>query len=557
MKKILISLVIGLLIGAVVVFFIFHETTPQKIESVEKNSFYEVTSKLNLGGNLYFYLSTEQVIQKIEEFGAKMRKILESQTTKIQTDGIKPLQVYDIVFRLLKNSGLMEISGAGMSSIAIGENLNHSIFVLHHYPDKGDGLIWNLMDARPHEQMELKMLPVNTVMAGFTDLKLKLLWNWIKKEVDASNIPELKKGILSLEPMLKSQGIELEKLLASLSGRAGMVLCLDEEKMSRIPMGPIAADIPNPDFALVFSVNDTYIFDLLQKMMPPAPNKGKTVEKKIVVPVPPLPFPIKPVIWQRENLLFFASNESMVESMFAAQKGDDSLFKTEEFKKLSAYMPPKGNSFRFVSSRLFNLFLEIQQKTVQASGKSMEKDLALKQLFDLFPKELSMYEVTQKNSDGMVITVNHKLGFEFIALLPASALVGVIGAVAIPNLLSAKVKGEQKTTISNMKMISVAIDMYIVDNGTPPQGNTLEEIKAKLEPFYIKSLPIKDGWGNDFAYQFISKSGNHIYFVGSAGRDGVFEGFEQSGFYETNQINDFNGDIIIKNGEIVYGPRMN
>lgn len=557
MKKILISLVIGLLIGAVVVFFIFHETTPQKIESVDKNSFYEVTSKLNLGGNLYYYLSTEQIIQKIEEFGAKMRKILESQTIKIQTDGIKPLQVYDIVFRLLKNSGLMEISGAGMSSIAIGENLNHSIFVLHHYPDKGDGLIWNLMDAKPHEQMELKMLPANTVMAGFTDLKLKSLWNWIKKEVDASNIPELKKGILSLEPLLKSQGIELEKLLDSLSGRAGMVLCLDEEKMSRIPMGPVAADIPNPDFALVFSVNDTYIFDLLQKMIPTAPNKGKAVEKKIVIPVPPLPVPIKPVIWQRGNLLFLASNESMVESMFAAQKGDDSLVKTEEFKKLSAYMPPKGNSFRFISSRLFHLFLEIQQKTVQVSGKSMEKDQALKQLFDLFPKELAMYEVTQKNSDGMVITVNHNLGFEFIALLPASALVGVIGAVAIPNLLSAKQKGEQKTTISNMKMISVAIDMYIVDNGTPPQGNTLEEIKAKLEPFYIKSLPTKDGWKNDFAYQFISKSGNHVYFVGSGGRDGIFNGFEQSGFYETTQINDFDRDIIIKNGEIVYGPRMN
>lgn len=220
-------------------------------------------------------------------------------------------------------------------------------------------------------------------------------------------------------------------------------------------------------------------------------------------------------------------------------------------------MPPKGNSFRFISSRLFHLFLEIQQKAVQASGKSMEKNLALKQLFDLFPKELAVYEVTQKNSDGMVITVNHKLGFEFIALLPASALVGVIGAVAIPNLLSARQKGEQKETVSNMKMISTAIEMYITDKGTPPQGNTLGEIKAKLEPFYIKSLPTKDGWGNDFVYQFISKSGNHIYFVGSGGRDGIFDGFEQSGFYEITKANDFNRDIIIKNGEIVYGPQMN
>ena len=62
MKKMLISLVIGLLIGALGVFFIFQETTPQKIESAEENSFYEVTSKLNLGGNLYLYLSSEQTL---------------------------------------------------------------------------------------------------------------------------------------------------------------------------------------------------------------------------------------------------------------------------------------------------------------------------------------------------------------------------------------------------------------------------------------------------------------------------------------------------------------
>lgn len=556
MKKIIISLVIGLLIGALVVFFIFHETTPQKIESAEKNSFYEVTSKLNLGGNLYMYLSSEQVIQKIEEFASKMRGVLESQVSKIQTDGVKPLQVFDIVFRLFKNSGLMDISGIGMSSIAIEKSLNHSRFVLHHYPGRGDGLIWNLMEAKPHEQKELKMLPSNTVMAGFTDMKLQYLWKWIKEEVEASNIPELKKGILSLEPMLKSQGIELKKLLESLSGRVGMVLCLDREKKSRIPMGTITADIPNPDFALVFSVDDSYLFDLLKKMVPAAPDQVEKDTKKIIIPVPPLPFPIKPVIWQVDNYLFLASNESMVNSILAVQKGEDGLLKSDEFKQLSAYMPEKGNHFRFISSRLFRLFMEIQQKAVQAAGKSKESDRIVKEIVDLFPKDLSMFEVTRNNSDGLVLTVNHKLGFEFIALLPATAMAGMVGAVAIPNLLSARQKGEQKVTISNMKMISTAIQMYIIDNGSPPQGNTLEEIRAKLEPLYIKSLPVKDGWGNDFVYQFVGKSGQFDYYVGSAGRDGVFEGFEQNGIYNATQFNDFNRDIIMKNGQIMYGPRI-
>ncbi|MCK4835984.1 MAG: hypothetical protein KAT17_05070, partial [Candidatus Aminicenantes bacterium] len=183
MKKILISLVIGLLIGALAVFFILKETTPQKIESAEKNSFYEVSSKLNLGGNLYFYVSTEKVIQTVEEFAGKIRKILESQAAKIQSEKMNPLAIFDLVFRMIRNCGLMEISGIGMSSIAIGKNLNHTTFVLHHYPDKGKGLIWNLMESAPHEMTEIKLLPANTVMAGFADVKLKTLWQWIKKEV--------------------------------------------------------------------------------------------------------------------------------------------------------------------------------------------------------------------------------------------------------------------------------------------------------------------------------------------------------------------------------------
>ncbi|MCK4836888.1 MAG: type II secretion system protein GspG, partial [Candidatus Aminicenantes bacterium] len=383
------------------------------------------------------------------------------------------------------------------------------------------------------------------------------LWQWIKKEVEASNLPELKKGILSAEPMLKAQGIELEQLLDSLSGRMGMVMALDAENTSRIPLGQIPVDLPNPDMALIFSAENSYLFDLLQKMMPFAQKSEEKDVKKLIIPLPPtLPIPLKPVIWLKDNLLFVASNEEFVKSILSARKKGDGLIKTEEFKALSLHMPKKGNSFRFISARLVDLFLDIQQKAMQASAMGKEEDKIAREIFDLFPKNLALYGITRNSDEGLVFTVNTNLSFEYIALLPATAAVGIAAAVAIPNILTAKQKGGQKATMSDLKMISMAIETYMIDKGYPPQGNTLGEIRAQLEPFYIKKLPLKDAWGNDFLYRYISQDGKHVYYIGSGGRDGVFEGFEQSGFYMVTGVNDFNKDIIIKNGEFTLGPQV-
>jgi hypothetical protein len=65
-------------------------------------------------------------------------------------------------------------------------------------------------------------------------------------------------------------------------------------------------------------------------------------------------------------------------------------------------------------------------------------------------------------------------------------------------------------------------------------------------------LPIKDAWGNDFAYS-IGKSKTE-YYLGSGGRDGLFNGFKQNGSYSIKAITDFNNDIIIQNGEFILYP---
>ena len=177
-------------------------------------------------------------------------------------------------------------------------------------------------------------------------------------------------------------------------------------------------------------------------------------------------------------------------------------------------------------------------------------------VFDLFPKEMALYGVRQNSDEGSITTVNHTMGLENLILLPATAAAGIVTAIAVPNLLTAMQKGKQKATMGDMKSISLAIEAYITDKGKAPAGQSLAEIKDQLVPFYIKTLPLKDAWGNDFYYYHGTGKDNAKYAIGSGGKDGVFNGWEQTGQYWVTRVEDFNNDIIIANGQFTYAPQL-
>ncbi len=140
MRNISRSWVLTILVWAAVLSLIFpgcggDTGSSGKIKSAVKNSFQDVTAQLDPGGHFYLYASTERIIGAVDEFAAKMRSMIAmkaDQSKEMQ----KGLQVFDFVHTLVKHSGLMEISGLGISSIALEEELNHTKMVVHHYKDK-------------------------------------------------------------------------------------------------------------------------------------------------------------------------------------------------------------------------------------------------------------------------------------------------------------------------------------------------------------------------------------------------------------------------------------
>jgi len=99
-------------------------------------------------------------------------------------------------------------------------------------------------------------------------------------------------------------------------------------------------------------------------------------------------------------------------------------------------------------------------------------------------------------------------------------------------------------------LIAVAVKNYSIDFGYVPKVSTTPELKKLLDGFYIKALP-QDAWGRDFIYKFNERDADQ-YWLGSAGSDGVFRGFEQNGRW--NALDGQDVILIDKPLSWVYAP---
>src|SRR5207247_484241 len=124
--------------------------------------------------------------------------------------------------------------------------------------------------------------------------------------------------------------------------------------------------------------------------------------------------------------------------------------------------------------------------------------------------------VKSGGSPAMIIAVVVIVGLIVIAI------VGVLAAIAIPNLLTAMQRTRQKHTMADIHAIATAVEAYGTDQKKYPTASELDS----LVPKYLKNLPRADGWEHPYRYQCWSTQGGtacDAYAISSAGKAGVFQ----------------------------------
>jgi general secretion pathway protein G len=159
-----------------------------------------------------------------------------------------------------------------------------------------------------------------------------------------------------------------------------------------------------------------------------------------------------------------------------------------------------------------------------------------------------------------VTHLGHRSGFTLIELLIVVAIIGIIAAIAVPNLLNALNRGKQKRTMADLRSLALSLESYAVDTGRYPtagggteawddmKNRLAETVMSQIVPTYLNKALAVDGWlhpihvGFDPARQEVG--------AGSWGKDGLIDGDT----LVEGPTHDFNNDIVFLDGSFVKYP---
>ncbi len=474
----------GLLVGALA-----QDAAPKPVlTSAEPTVFREVAAKLDAGGSLYAYLSTDQFLGNLGAKVGAVRQFILSLPDMDADERSGMEQVFTGIQNLVQRSGAEGIAGVGLSGIALEKGFYRTRFVTQRVPGS-EGYLWQWFGSKPHPLAGLDLLPADTVWAVFGDVDLKSIWDALLKNANDASLTPMIEGMRELSSNIQqATGRSLEDQLGSLGGEIGVALTLDSTRKFNFQEGGIELkDLPEPALVIVLKIKDDALYEWLDAAISQNPQSasGKTETarwRSLSVPVP-VPFAVRPTVARLGDYLIVASNDQLIERVDKVRGGKEPGIKgSAEWQRLAKGLPTEGNSFTFVSARFGEIITQVQQAVLKqaAQGGGAIPDFAgLQKVFGLSTTAAS-YAVGWTDATGsQAVSQGTQEPAAVLVSSVIAAPTAIMAGMLLPALNQAKGKAQEVSCMNNLKQIALGMVMYANDHEDALPGD-FQSIKEYL-----------------------------------------------------------------------------
>ena len=371
-------------------------------KSATPNSFDEVTSQLEPGGDFYLYLNTQQFLSKLDGFINSLHDMAASQSGG-DPDVDKG---FGVIKDIVHKSGVEDVTGFGASSFCYTPGSHRNKIFVHHDPDKGSGLLWTLFGKAPHPLTQLDFLPSDTAYVAFTDFDLAQLINFARQEALQSGVPEAQQAVNQWQTQFEGlTQLKLDDVLNSLNGSIGSLVTLDATSTINVPSGNQTITIPTPRLAIFIGVKDDTIFKQIDKMAGANPGVIKVDQPDLRMRTMALPMVpglnLRPTVAQWNGYLIVATDDQLINDLVAVQKGGAGFKTAADYLSLSANLPAEGNAFGYTSPTFVETVHKFQsQMSTNQANLSASQAQAIQSWISKYQPMFSGYSVGSQLPNG-------------------------------------------------------------------------------------------------------------------------------------------------------------
>lgn len=406
---------------------------------------------LDAGGDFYFYVRTEEILDRVPSFLDEWKTAFVALASKEGGPSDQIEAWYAVGRKALLDTGLTQIRAFGVSGLQLEPGLSRTRSVLLFDEAAKSGALWKLTGNRPPHPLDaLDMLPATTVYTAFSDFDAAALYAYVMEIFESLPDAAIRAQAQQLPAMAEMMlGMPPAEFFASLGSEIGFVVTADESSTMTIPAGSAPMELPKMAVAILFRVTDDKLYDLLTtkidetigRMLKPTKSDENGV-RSTTIPVPVQGLPIAPTIARFGDYTVIATSPEIVTALARKISPPPLLKDTPAFKRFASLEKMEGNGFGYLSETGSAILRKFQMNSLDAEGDvPVEFRQNIEKLYELFSQRF-VFSIARNGKDSATSVMYSPNGSQQMVAAVAVVPAAVVAAVAMPGIAALKAQAE-------------------------------------------------------------------------------------------------------------------